>query len=283
MSPVGALKRFVDTARFFQGNPLIRLIPGATAPTVSPPALGKEMPADPDSGIAYRSIMDFSSDAWGGAGALGRTWHELDDVVMGGKSESHVRLVRTATGRALQLEGVATTEGGGGFVSARTRNFRPALNLSGYDGLRLRVEGDGQRYKFCIRDNAGWFGTTVYEYAFDTVKDTWVDVSFAFDDMMCIERDGRKAARPSTLDPAKIFSFQLLLSKFDYGRDPNPLFGPGEMQISVAAIDAWRSADVNLWRGQQGKTVKSPPPPGAKPADDETMGEFVQRMQHPKA
>ena len=279
MPSLGALGRWVETTRFFEGNPLVRLIPGATAPTVSPPALGKERPVDPDTGIAFRSVMDFSGDAWTDPGALGRTWHELDDVVMGGRSESHVRIIKTAWGRALQLEGFTTTDGGGGFVSARTRNFRPALNLSGYDGLRLRVEGDGQRYKFCIRDNVGWWYSTVFEYAFDTVKDTWVDVSFAFNDMVHIERDNRRAPQRRTLDPAKIFSFQIILSRYDYGREVNPLFGPGEMQISIASIDAWRSVEL----AKQAPPAQAATPatrlPATRPGKEETIGEFVERMQ----
>ncbi len=37
--------------------------------------------------------------------------------------------------------------GGGGFASVRTRNFDPPLQLGAYDGLELRLRGDGQRYK----------------------------------------------------------------------------------------------------------------------------------------
>jgi len=41
--------------------------------------------------------------------------------------------------------------GGGGFASVRTKNFEPALDLGAYEGLELRIRGDGQRYKcaFC--------------------------------------------------------------------------------------------------------------------------------------
>ncbi len=37
--------------------------------------------------------------------------------------------------------------GGGGFASVRTKNFEPALDLGAYEGLELRIRGDGQRYK----------------------------------------------------------------------------------------------------------------------------------------
>lgn len=37
--------------------------------------------------------------------------------------------------------------GGGGFASIRTKNFDPPLELGAYEGLELRLRGDGQRYK----------------------------------------------------------------------------------------------------------------------------------------
>ena len=40
--------------------------------------------------------------------------------------------------------------GGGGFASVRTKNFEPALDLGAYEGLELRVRGDGQRYKCAL-------------------------------------------------------------------------------------------------------------------------------------
>jgi hypothetical protein len=38
---------------------------------------------------------------------------------------------------------------GGGFCGARTKALN--LDLSGYDGLQLRVKGDGQIFKFNIK------------------------------------------------------------------------------------------------------------------------------------
>ncbi|CAN0451650.1 unnamed protein product [Discosporangium mesarthrocarpum] len=75
---------------------------------------------------------------------------------MGGVSESSLRLVPGAgeEGSSGNLGAVfggeVRTSNSGGFVSARTRNLSPPLDLGGYDALRLRVQGDGNRYKFIV-------------------------------------------------------------------------------------------------------------------------------------
>lgn len=51
-----------------------------------------------------------------------------------------------------------------------------AENLCGYDGLELRVKGDGRRYKLIIRTSRDW-DTVGYTIGFDTVKDQWQSVS----------------------------------------------------------------------------------------------------------
>lgn len=51
-----------------------------------------------------------------------------------------------------------STGGGGGFVSVRTKNFEPKLDLGAYQGLQLRLKGDDQRYKCIIRTDSNWDG-----------------------------------------------------------------------------------------------------------------------------
>lgn len=79
---------------------------------------------------------------------------------MGGVSESALRLVPGAgeppagsggpPAAAAVFAGEVKTSNSGGFVSVRTRNASPPLDLSSYDALRLRVKGDGNRYKFSM-------------------------------------------------------------------------------------------------------------------------------------
>lgn len=77
---------------------------------------------------------------------------------MGGVSESALRVVPGAgeslgkggPGAAAVFSGEVKTSNSGGFVSIRTRGLSPPLDLSAYDALRLRVKGDGNRYKFSM-------------------------------------------------------------------------------------------------------------------------------------
>ncbi|MGD1912957.1 MAG: CIA30 family protein, partial [Rivularia sp. (in: cyanobacteria)] len=55
-------------------------------------------------------------------------WGAVDDVVMGGVSQSNIKL---SSGKAL-FSGNVSTENSGGFASVRTKNFDPSFNLSGY-------------------------------------------------------------------------------------------------------------------------------------------------------
>ena len=94
----------------------------------------------------------------------------LDDVVMGGISESGF-VVRQGAGEdggpAGVFAGRVTTQNNGGFASVRTRNLEPALDLDAFEGLQLRVRGDGMRYKLIIRCDPGW-DSVGYTQGFDT-------------------------------------------------------------------------------------------------------------------
>jgi hypothetical protein len=56
------------------------------------------------------------------------------------------------------IRGMVSTSNSGGFVSVRCKNFEPLLNLAAYDGLRLRVKGNGLRFKCIIRTDSNWDG-----------------------------------------------------------------------------------------------------------------------------
>ncbi len=167
---------------------------------------------------------------------LKETWGAVDDVVMGGVSESSIRLIDNAA----LFTGIVSTANSGGFASVRTRNFDPPLNLAGYEGINLRVKGDGKRYKFILRAEAKWDGIS-YCYSFDTEKDTWIDVRIPFDALIPVFR--AKTLRDSpAFDPSHIYAFQLMLSKFEYDGGLNPKFEPGAFALQVEAIAAYGSA-----------------------------------------
>lgn len=49
-------------------------------------------------------------------------------------------------------------------------------DLSAYDGIEMRVKGDGHRYKLILRTSSDW-DTVGYTASFDTVRDQWQTVS----------------------------------------------------------------------------------------------------------
>jgi uncharacterized protein YbjT (DUF2867 family) len=163
---------------------------------------------------------------------LQATWGAVDDVVMGGVSESAIRL---ETGYAV-FSGNVSIDNSGGFASVRTRNFDPRWNLSNYRGIELRVKGDGQRYKFFVRTEARWDGVG-YAYSFDTNAGEWMKISIPFDDLVPIFR-AKTVSDAAPIDPTQICSFQLMLSKFEYDKALNPRFTPGLFSLQIESISA---------------------------------------------
>lgn len=163
---------------------------------------------------------------------LQATWGAVDDVVMGGVSESGMRL---GSGYAV-FSGNVSIDNSGGFASVRTRNFEPSLNLSNYRGVELRVKGDGQRYKLFLRTEAKWDGVG-YAHSFDTIANEWMTIQVPFADLVPIFR--AKTVSDAPLDTTQICSFQLMLSKFEYDRALNPRFTPGLFSLQIESISAY--------------------------------------------
>ncbi|MEM9003266.1 MAG: CIA30 family protein [Cyanobacteria bacterium P01_F01_bin.86] len=211
--------RFVQTLDFFDSIPIIsglkQMIAGSNAPYPTPSPNGV--------------LFDFTQrDPQTVA-----IWGALDDVVMGGVSSSGFR---AESDHAL-FTGEVSTNNSGGFVSVRTRNFDPPLNLSGYQGLELRLRGDGQRYKFFLRDKEGW-DALAYGSSFDTQADAWITVQVRFDQLIPVFR-AKTQPDAAPFNPGTIRSLQLMLSKFEYDKALNPHFKPGQFHLRVQQIAAF--------------------------------------------
>ena len=175
------------------------------------------------------TIFDFRQDDADPAGI----WGAVDDVVMGGVSDSRLQL---ADGTAI-FTGTVSVANNGGFASVRTRNFDRPLDLTGYDGIELRVRGDGQRYKFIARSQAQWDGTG-YSRSFDTVFNTWTTVRIPFDHFIPVFR-ARTVPDGPPLAIDALRSFQIMLSKFEYDGGLNPTFQPGTFSLEIESIRAY--------------------------------------------
>lgn len=103
-------------------------------------------------------------------------WMTVNDGVMGGRSRGDFRV----KDGVLRFAGATNTQGGG-FSSIRAP--RVAYDLTGYDGIRLRVRADGRRYTFRLSTSTTRKGRYQPSYwaDFETDKDAgWqiIDVPF---------------------------------------------------------------------------------------------------------
>jgi hypothetical protein len=176
-----------------------------------------------------RSIFDFTNPS----NDLKEIWGALDDVVMGGVSASNLRL---SDNRAI-FTGIVSTDNNGGFASIRTRNFTPPLDLANYEGIQLRVIGDGKRYKFITRCEGKWDGIG-YCYSFDTIYNFPTTINIPFADLIPVFR-AKTVGEADKFDSSRIYSMQLMLSKFEYDGGLNPKFEAGSFSLQIEYIKAY--------------------------------------------
>ena len=211
--------RFFQTLSFFGSIPILSqlntLMVGSNAP----------LPPQPIDNTLIK-FVDGDTDAT-------QIWGSLDDVVMGGVSQSLAK----SSDEGLVFMGTVSTNNSGGFASIRTRNFDPSLDLSQYQGLSLRLKGDGQRYKFFIRDSSGW-DTMAYAISFDTEAGKWMTVQLPFANMLPVMRAKTVKSAPA-LNQKQIASLQIMLSKFEYDRQLNPRFSPGTFALTIESIGVY--------------------------------------------
>ena len=102
------------------------------------------------------------------------TWRVVNDNVMGGRSDGDYSI----NNNTLILTGTTNTRGGG-FSSIRAESLE--LNLEEFDGIRVRVKGDGRRYTWRLASTRLWRGISVGYWAeFDTRAGDWMVVDLPF-------------------------------------------------------------------------------------------------------
>lgn len=131
-------------------------------------------------------------------------WHIVNDDMMGGVSTSRFEI---STNGAV-FSGAVSLENNGGFASVRSSPVRH--NLAGFDAFVIRVRGDGHRYKFTVRTEAG-FDTPIYQCAFTTKRGEWEEHRLPFKDFVPTFR-GRVMTDVPPLNPAKVSSLGFLIS-----------------------------------------------------------------------
>ena len=170
-------------ARLTDRDLLVAIVVGAAANFPAAELDGAIARLDAD--LTPQTVFDFSREDID----LRALWGSVDDVVMGGVSESQA----IAMPKTMRFAGNVSTANSGGFASIRTRAISPALDLRGVaasepdaarqlganTGLELRLTGDGNRYKFILRDREAWDGLA-HCYSFDTQPDAAIAVRVPF-------------------------------------------------------------------------------------------------------
>jgi NADH dehydrogenase [ubiquinone] 1 alpha subcomplex assembly factor 1 len=152
---------------------------------------------------AEETLYDFS------AGENPFPWQVVNDDVMGGVSTSSFQV----TNGVAVFRGTVSLENNGGFASVRSSSA--PQNLAGLDAFIVRVRGDGRRYKFTARTEAG-VDAPVYQFAFTTKRGVWEEHRLRFQDFTPTFR-GRAVTNAPPLDPAGIASVGFLISDKQQG------------------------------------------------------------------
>ncbi len=158
--------------------------------------------------MTERTLFDFRDTS---------AWASVDDPVMGGLSTS--ALQRSPAGVGV-FSGVVSLENSGGFASARAE--MDPLDLSAYDGLRLRVRGDGKQYGLNVRspESPSYRGYFV-------AQDDWAVVEFAFADLQPVRRG--KVVDAAPLDTSQIVMVGFIIT----GKQAGPF------RLEIERIDAF--------------------------------------------
>ena len=190
-------------------------------------------------------------------------WYVVNDNVMGGRSDGGFEI----DAGELHFTGRTNTRGGG-FSSIRSGPL--ALDLSGHDGIRLRVKGDGRRYTWRLTTDARFYGREVAYWAdFDTVAGEWQSVDIPFSDF--VPRFRGSVLDGPALDTAAIRGMGLMI--YDK-RD-----GPFELRLSSVATYAGASpVTMAQWRWQKRVLVIS-----AASEDDASFRTQLEALQASEA
>lgn len=131
-------------------------------------------------------------------------WMVINDVVMGGVSDSSFQFTKAGTGL---FSGTVSLENNGGFASA---NMNPSqFDLSDSEGIRFRIKGDGKKYKISLK-NDGQFNGFSYRVEFNTKKDEWLTINAPFSSFTPMLMGQKTSAPP--IDRANIKTFGFLIS-----------------------------------------------------------------------
>jgi len=137
-------------------------------------------------------------------------WSAIDDRVMGGVSQSHLRF--DAGGWAV-FEGTVSLERNGGFASVRSKPC--AFQLAGVSAFWLEVKGDGKRYKLNLRTDDAFDGVN-YQVVFTPPAGQWLEIELPLAAFQATFR-GRVVSTAEPLNPAHLRQVGLVIAERQSG------------------------------------------------------------------
>jgi NADH dehydrogenase [ubiquinone] 1 alpha subcomplex assembly factor 1 len=149
-------------------------------------------------------------------------WHSIGDPIMGGRSLGEM----VFTGGLAIFQGVVSLERGGGFASVRSAEGRH--DLSCYEGLVIRLRGDGKHYGLRLRTTSSFDGVN-YQVEFQPEASVWSDCVLPFSSFRPVLRGQELHDYPAP-DPANIKSFGLIIARHQ----------AGPFRLEVASIGGYR-------------------------------------------
>ena len=132
-------------------------------------------------------------------------WEVVNDNVMGGVSKGGASLTEDS---CLLFSGSISLENNGGFASIRSEPTD--FDLKGFNGIRIRVKGDGRTYQFRLRADRNLDGIA-FKHEFETINDTWIELDLPFASIVPTFR-GRTLTDVKPLEAAHIRQLGFLLA-----------------------------------------------------------------------
>lgn len=152
-----------------------------------------------------KQIFDFSSTKTSGK------WKIVNDVVMGGISESGLTFNRNGSAR---FSGTVSPDNNGGFASIRANVEEN--NLNDFDGVIVKIKGDGNTYNLRFRTDKNYDGIA-YQAKFKSEISKWQEFRIPFNDFKATFR-GKIVVNQPKLKSGNIRQIGLLIADKQFGK-----------------------------------------------------------------
>ncbi|MCB2220737.1 MAG: CIA30 family protein [Bacteroidetes bacterium] len=149
-------------------------------------------------------VFDFQSEESSGK------WYIVNDDVMGGRSDSQMVFNDDGT---ITFSGTLSPDNNGGFASIRS--VIQIDDDTQFEGVSVRVKGDGNIYSIRFRTNRNFDGYA-YQAKIQTGKNVWKEYKIPFTEFEPTFR-GRTLSGMPELNSKDIAQFGMLIADYQFG------------------------------------------------------------------